>query len=91
LLGSLSGYAFQITNSDQVAVSDCANIGRAEGDEGLGLARRENKLDLKTVGRVNVDNCAQIPTTQAMLGKVPIQNYCVEQVEHDWPGCAVMK
>jgi hypothetical protein len=57
----------------------------------LGLARGEDELNLETIGRMNINDRAEITTTQAMLGEIPIQDDSVEQVEHGYPGCAVMK
>jgi hypothetical protein len=73
------------------AISDCAHIGVMQANECLRLAGRQNKLDLKTIGRVQVNDGPEITATQALLGQVPIQDDSVKQVEHDYPGCAVMK
>jgi hypothetical protein len=35
---------------------------------------------------MEVDHRAEIAAAQAVLGKVPIQDDCVEQVEHGHPG-----
>jgi hypothetical protein len=77
-----SGGAFQIANGDQVAVSDCSNVCVVQADERLDFAGCEDELDLKTVRRMQADDGAEITSTQAVLGKVPIQNDGVEQVEH---------
>ena len=86
-----SGSALQITNRDQVAVSDCAHVGVMQANECLCLAGSQNKLDLKTIGRMQFNNGSKIAATQAMLGQVSIQDDSVEQVEHVYPGCAVTK
>ncbi len=77
-----SGSALQIANGDQVAVSNRSNIRDADTDERLGLTRRQDKLDFKTIGSVKIYDGAEVTTTQAMLRKVPIQDDSVEQVEH---------
>ena len=83
-----SGSALQFANGDQVAVSNRSNVREAQTDERLSLTRCEDKLDFKTIGRVKIHDSAEVTTTQAMLGKVPIQNDGVEQVEHGYPGWA---
>jgi hypothetical protein len=81
LLGSLSsGSALQI------AVSDRADVGDAQAHEGLRLTGSEDKLDFKSIGRMNIDNRAEIAATETMLGKISIQDDSVEQVKHDYPG-----
>jgi hypothetical protein len=72
------GRALQITNGDQVALPDGANVPVAEADECLGLAGRKNELDLQTIGVMQVYDRAQITTAEAMLGEVPIQDDGVE-------------
>lgn len=62
-----------------------------QANECLRLAGRQNKLDFKTIGRVQVNDGPEITATQAMLGQVPIQDDSVKQVEHGYPGYAVMK
>ena len=86
-----SGSSLQVANSNQVTVSDRAHVGVMQANERLRLTRGEDKLDFKTIGRVKVDDRPEIATAQTMLGQVPIQNDCVEQVEHGYPGCAVTK
>jgi hypothetical protein len=88
---SLVRQCAQIANSNQVTISDRAHVSVPQGNKRLSLARRENKLDIKTLRSVNVDNCPQIAAAPAMLGQVPIQDDCVEQVKHGYLGCAVMK
>jgi hypothetical protein len=51
-----SGSALQITNRDQVTVSDRAHVGVMQANQCLGLAGSQNKLDFKTIGRVQVDD-----------------------------------
>ena len=86
-----SGSAFQIAYGDQIPVADCAHIGVAQANERLRFAGRQNKLDFKTIEGVQVDDSPEVTATQAMLGQVPIQDDSVKQVEHGYPGCAVMK
>ena len=74
----------QIANRDQVACSDCAHVGVMQTYERMRIATDPDKLDLKTVRVVNVDNGTKIAATQATLGQVPIQDDGVEQVEHGW-------
>ncbi len=86
-LGSLSsGSALQIANGDQVPVPDSADVGDAQAHEGLRLTGSEDKLDFKSIGRMNIDNRAEIAATKTVLGKISIQDDSVEQVKHDYPG-----
>ena len=86
-----SGSALEVAYRNQIRVANGAFVGGEKTDQGLRLTRRQHELDLKTVGCMKVDNRAEIATAQAVLGKVPIQDDCVEQVEHVYPGYAVTK
>ena len=92
LLQQLVGSLFRQCASDRERrsdrVSNRSNVREAQTDERLSLTRCEDKLDFKTIGRVKIHDSAEVTTTQAMLGKVPIQNDGVEQVEHGYPGWA---
>jgi hypothetical protein len=91
VLGSPSGSSLQIANRDQIGVSDCSHVGAVQGHECLGSSGGEDKLDLKTIRCVNINDRAKIAATETVLGQVSIQDDGVEQVEHDYPGCAVTK
>jgi hypothetical protein len=86
-----SGSALQITNSDQIGVSDCSHVGVVQTYEGLRSSGGEDELNLKTIRRMNVNNCTEVAATEPVFRQVSIQDDSVEQVEHDYPGCAVTK
>jgi hypothetical protein len=65
-LGSSSGSALQITNCDQVTVSDGTHVRVLQANECLSLARRQDELDFETIGRVNVDDGTEITDASVM-------------------------
>jgi hypothetical protein len=66
---------------DQVAIRDATNVSDLEGEECLGFARGSDELDLEPVGLVDLHDCAEIATTQPVLGKIAVQHYGIELLE----------
>jgi len=82
LLGRLKlGGPVKRTDCDQVAISDATNVSDLEGEECLGLARCSDELNLEPIGFVDLHDCAEITTTQPVLGKIAVQHYGVELLE----------
>jgi hypothetical protein len=80
----------RLSNSDEVAILDRADIARSQSHESLRATRRSHELDFKPVGRVDLDNSAQITTAQTMFGQVVHEDNGVEGVVgHGYSGNAV--
>jgi len=66
LLGSLFRRCWLGANGDQVTLSDCSNVS-VRRLRALTFAGREHELDFKTIRWMQVDDGAEVTTTQAML------------------------
>jgi hypothetical protein len=60
-------HAAQSPTGDQIRVADSAYVGAAKADQSLRLAGRQHKLDLETVGCLEVDDRAEIAAAQAVF------------------------
>jgi hypothetical protein len=66
---------------NEVVIGDGANVLRAECHECLRPARCGDELDPNCFRSVVLDDCVQIATSQAVLGKITGQYYDVEELD----------
>jgi hypothetical protein len=77
----------------QIVVEHRADVMDSERHDRLCLPGHANKFHLDPLGIVDLDDCAEIPLPQPVLGKVSIEYDCIQQMtSHDLsPGNAVTK
>jgi hypothetical protein len=85
--------ATQVTNGNNIRLSDLTHVGCSQGDDRFGATRGGHELDLEAVGWIHVNDRAEIASHESVRGKIPVQYHSVEwaKTHHAPPGYAVTK
>ena len=59
-----------------------SHVLRSQREQSLRSTGRDHELNLETVGRVHVDDSAEVASAKIMLRQIASENYGVEYVEH---------
>jgi hypothetical protein len=78
----LSASALELTDSDEVAVTDLANIVTAQRDQRLSAPRREHELDFERPWTWSIHHRAEVARAQPVLGDVPGEYDGIEELDH---------
>src|ERR1700680_1153338 len=79
------------TNGHQIVIADFPDVACSKSDQGLGATRGGDEFHLYGIGRVDINDRAQIATLQPLSRKVRVQHDDIKRVEahRPSPGYAV--
>ena len=81
-----SGFSVaEAPDHNEILVYGRPNVAGREGEEGLGSARDPDELNPQSLRPIHFDHSAQIPSLEAVLREVPVENDSVEFVESHSP------
>jgi len=79
------------TNGHQIVIADFPDVACSKSDQGLGATRGGDEFHLDGIGRVDLNDRAQIATLQPLSRKLRVQHDDIKRVEahRPSPGYAV--
>jgi len=70
-----------VTNGQQIVVADFPDVACSKSDHGLGATRSGDEFHLDGIGRVDINDRAQIATLQPLSRKVRVQHDEITRVK----------
>jgi hypothetical protein len=76
-----TGRCLGATNGHQIVVADFPDVVCSKSDQGLGATRGGDEFHLDGIGRVDINDCAQIAAFQPLSRKVRVQHDDITRVK----------